>query len=185
MSDQSKKNVDKQPSRRDFLVLASSAVGGVGVLSFAWPFIHSMNPASDVLSLATIDVDLTPIAEGQALTTMWQGKPIFIKHRTAQEIEQARNVSLNDLVHKQTDADRVQKPKWLVVVGICTHLGCVPSGQKVSDNRGNFGGWFCPCHGSEYDTSGRIRRGPAPNNLVVPPYKFLTDTMIRIGQESA
>jgi ubiquinol-cytochrome c reductase iron-sulfur subunit len=175
----------KDPTRRDFLILATSAVGGVGALSFAWPFIHSMNPASDVLSLSTIDVDLKPIAMGQAITAMWQGKPVFIRHRTPEEIKAARAVPVQDLVDKQRDEDRVQKPEWLIVVGICTHLGCVPSGQKPSDNRGNFGGWFCPCHGSEYDTAGRIRRGPAPHNLPVPPYHFINDTMIRLGQEKA
>lgn len=178
-------SVKKEPTRRDFLILASSAMGGVGALSFAWPFIHSMNPAADVLSLATVDVDLKAIAVGQAITSMWQGKPVFIRHRTPQEIKEARAVPLTDLVDKQKDEDRVQKAEWLIVIGICTHLGCVPSGQKPSDNRGHFGGWFCPCHGSEYDSAGRIRRGPAPHNLKIPPYTFLSDTMIRLGQEKA
>lgn len=172
---------NKKPTRRDFLVLATSAMGGVGALSFAWPFIHSMNPAADVLSLSTIEVNLAPIVVGQAITTMWRGKPIFIRHRTPQEIKDARAVPLRELIDKQSDEERVKKPEWLIVVGVCTHLGCVPSGQKPSDNRGAFGGWFCPCHGSEYDVAGRIRRGPAPTNLHVPPYTFLNDTVIRIG----
>jgi ubiquinol-cytochrome c reductase iron-sulfur subunit len=176
---------DEAPTRRDFLILASAAMGGVGALSFAWPFVHSLNPAADVLSLASIDVDLKAIGVGQAITAMWQGKPVFIRHRTPEEIKTAQEVPLDKLIHKETDAERVQKPEWLVVIGICTHLGCVPSGQKPSDNRGSFGGWFCPCHGSEYDIAGRIRGGPAPHNLAVPPYTFLNDTTIRIGQEKA
>lgn len=170
------------PSRRDFLILASGAVGAVGAGAFAWPFIKSMNPAADVLALSAIDVDLKPIAEGQAITVMWRGKPLFIRHRTPQEIKDMSLVPLSHLKDPQTDGERFQQnPKWLVVVGVCTHLGCVPSGQKPSDNHGHYGGWFCPCHGSEYDLSGRIRQGPAPRNLEVPPYRFLNDTTIRVG----
>jgi ubiquinol-cytochrome c reductase iron-sulfur subunit len=111
----------------------------------------------------------------------WRGKPVFIRHRTPEEISQAQSVKLDDLPDPQPDSERVIKPDWLVMVGICTHLGCVPLGQKEGDNKGEFNGWFCPCHGSQYDTSGRIRKGPAPANLVIPPYEFLTDTTIRIG----
>ena len=112
---------------------------------------------------------------------MWRGKPIFIRHRTSEEIRTASNTSVSDLKHMASDESRVKNPKWLVVVGVCTHLGCVPLGQKIGDNKGEFGGWFCPCHGSHYDTSGRIRKGPAPLNLEVPPYDFVSDDIIKIG----
>ncbi len=175
-------NKNKTPSRRDFLFLTAGAVGAVGVASAMWPFIHSMNPAKDVLALASIDVDISSVAEGQAITIMWLGKPIFIRHRTTEEIERARQVDLAHLIDPASDEERFpEKPEWLVVVGICTHLGCVPTGQKPTDNKGTYQGYFCPCHGSEYDISGRVRRGPAPKNLDVPPYKFINDTTIRIG----
>ena len=172
---------EPESTRRDFLQLTAGAVGAVGVGVFAWPFLDSMNPAADTLALATIEVDLTPIALGQSITVKWQGKPVFIRHRTPEEIAAAEKVNVGDLRDRQTDAERVKKPEWLVMVGICTHLGCIPLGQKETDPKGEFGGWFCPCHGSQYDTSGRIRKGPAPKNLPVPPYAFLTDTTVRIG----
>ena len=140
-----------------------------------------MNPAKDVLALSTTEVDLAPIEEGQSLTVMWRGKPIFIRHRTSEEIRTANDAQSDELKHMASDESRVKNPKWLVVVGVCTHLGCVPLGQKVGDNKGEFGGWFCPCHGSHYDTSGRIRKGPAPLNLEVPPYDFVSDEIIKIG----
>lgn len=168
-------------SRRDFLYIATGAIGAVGVASFAWPFINSMNPAADVLALASTEVDLTPLKEGQAITVMWRGKPVFVRHRTATEIEEASKVALTDLPDPQADTDRAQKPEWLIVVGVCTHLGCVPLGQASSEPKGEYGGWFCPCHGSAYDTSGRIRKGPAPRNLDVPAYAFLNDKTIKIG----
>ncbi len=168
-------------SRRDFLQLTATAFGAVGAGVVAWPFVDSMNPAKDTLALSSTEVDLTPIAVGQAITVMWRGKPVFIRHRTAAEISAAETVDLGQLIDKQTDEERVEKPEWLVLVGICTHLGCVPVGQKTGEARGDFGGWFCPCHGSHYDTSGRIRKGPAPKNLNVPPYAFLTDSRIKIG----
>ena len=170
-------------SRRDFLILASGAAGILGVGALVYPFIESMNPAADVKASAEVEVNLKSVVVGQAITVMWRGKPIFIRHRSPEEIKAAENVNLEDLPDPQNDRMRVQKPQWLVVVGVCTHLGCVPTGQKPTDNRGAFGGWFCPCHGSVYDTSGRIRQGPAPSNLAVPPYTFLNDTAIRIGQE--
>jgi len=163
-------------SRRDFLYVAASAFGAVGAAAAIWPFINQMNPSADVLALSSTEVDLAPIAAGMIVTVVWRGKPVFISHRTAKEISEAQNVKMSDLLDPQADADRVQKPEWLVVVGVCTHLGCVPLGHQ-----GNFDGWFCPCHGSQYDTSGRVRVGPAPANLPVPPYAFLTDTKIRIG----
>ena len=167
--------------RRDFLLLSTVTIGAVGVGLAAWPFIDLMNPSKDVLALATTEVDLSPIEVGQRITVVWRGKPVFIDHRTQAEITDARQVNLDDLKDPQPDAKRVKKPEWLIVVGVCTHLGCIPLGQSTGDPRGDFGGWFCPCHGSQYDTAGRIRRGPAPRNLDVPPYEFISDTKIRIG----
>ncbi len=168
-------------SRRDFLLIATGAMGAVGTGLAIWPLIHTMNPAADVLAVSTIEVDLSPIEEGQSITVVWRGKPVFIRHRTAGEIESARSVDLKDLVNPQTDEERVQKAEWLIMLGICTHLGCIPLGQKATDTKGDFGGWFCPCHGSHYDTSGRIRKGPAPENLSIPQYTFLDDNQIKIG----
>jgi len=168
-------------TRRDFLKLTTIAMAAVGVGAFAWPFIDSMNPSAAVRALATTDVDLAPVAVGQAITVVWRGKPIFVRHRTEHDIEAAEAVPLSELKDPETDQARVQKPEWLVMIGICTHLGCVPLGQRPTDPKGEYGGWFCPCHGSSYDTSGRIRKGPAPRNLVVPEYTFTTDTSIRIG----
>jgi len=168
-------------TRRDFLYLTAGAFGVVGTASFAWPFIDSLNPAADTLAMATTEVDLSPIEVGQAITVVWQGKPVFIRRRTEAEIEEARSVDVGDLRDKQTDEERAINPEWLVMVGICTHLGCVPLGQKKTQPKGEYGGWFCPCHGSHYDTAGRIRKGPAPKNLAVPPYKFTNDTTLLIG----
>jgi ubiquinol-cytochrome c reductase iron-sulfur subunit len=168
-------------SRRDFLVLTATAAGVVGLGSAVWPFISSMNPAKDTLAQATTEVDLSPVQEGQRLTVVWRGKPVFIDHRSAEEIKKAEEVDISELRDPQKDSERVKKPEWLVIVGVCTHLGCIPLGQRPTDERGQFGGWFCPCHGSTYDTSGRIRLGPAPQNLVVPPYAFTADNQIRIG----
>jgi len=168
-------------TRREFIYLAAAATGAVGAACAVWPFIDSLNPAADTLALASIEVDLSPIAVGQAITVTWRGKPVFIRHRTEEEIAAAAAVDMADLIDPQPDSARVQKPEWLVMVGICTHLGCVPLGTKATDAKGDYGGWFCPCHGSHYDTSGRIRKGPAPLNLVVPEYTFLEDTRIQIG----
>jgi ubiquinol-cytochrome c reductase iron-sulfur subunit len=168
-------------TRRDFLYLAAGAMGAVGAGAVAWPLIDSMNPSAEVLALASTEVDLAPIAEGQRITVVWRGNPVFIDHRTTEQIQQAEAVNIDDLPDPQTDEARVTKPEWLIVVGVCTHLGCVPLGQKTGQDRGEFGGWFCPCHGSHYDTSGRIRKGPAPLNLLVPPYEFTGDTSIVIG----
>ena len=171
------------PTKRDFLKLLTGSAVAIGVGAIVWPFIDSMSPAKDVLALSSIEVDLAPVQEGQAVTVVWRGKPIFVRSRTAEEIKSAENTPLNQLIDPQSDADRVKagKEKWLVVIGICTHLGCVPLGNKTSDPRGDFGGWFCPCHGSQYDTSGRVRHGPAPSNLGLPPYAFIGDTKIKIG----
>jgi ubiquinol-cytochrome c reductase iron-sulfur subunit len=167
--------------RREFLYLATMGVGAVGAAAFAWPLIDSMNPAADTLALSSIEVDLSPIQVGQSITVTWRGKPVFIRRRTAEEIEEARAVKLEDLRDPEPDKERVQEPEWLILVGVCTHLGCIPLGQKSADPRGDYGGWFCPCHGSHYDTSGRIRKGPAPKNLQVPDYVFLDDSTVRIG----
>ncbi|MGB8842361.1 MAG: ubiquinol-cytochrome c reductase iron-sulfur subunit [Aliidongia sp.] len=168
-------------TRRDFLVLTAAAFGAVGVGAVAVPFIQSMNPAADTLALSTTEVDLTPVAVGQSITVKWQGAPVFIRHRTAKEIDEAQKVDVAELRDPQADSARVKKAEWLIVKGVCTHLGCIPLGQKPTDPRGDYDGWFCPCHGSQYDSSGRIRKGPAPRNLFVPPYAFLTDTSIKIG----
>ena len=172
----------EEPTRRDFLFMTAGAMGAIGAASVAWPFISQMNPAADVKAMSTTEVDISSIAEGQAVTVMWRGKPVFIRHRTAKEIEESKSVDLTTLRDKQSDDERFKtKPQWLVVVGICTHLGCVPLGQKTGEMKGDYDGWFCPCHGSAYDISGRIRKGPALKNLEVPSYAFISDTVIRIG----
>jgi ubiquinol-cytochrome c reductase iron-sulfur subunit len=172
---------DAKSGRRDFLNYLAVATGAVGAGAFLWPVIDSMNPSADVLALASIDVDLSPVETGQAITVMWRGKPVFIRNRTEDEIQAARSVDLDALPDPQTDEERVQEANWLVMVGVCTHLGCIPLGQKPSDPKGDYGGWFCPCHGSHYDTSGRIRKGPAPSNLPVPGYEFTSETSVTIG----
>ncbi len=171
-------------TRRDFLILTSTAMGGLGLLGLARPFIESMAPSADVLALSSVDVDISAVKVGQAITVKWREQPLFIRHRTQKEINEARIVNTAQLPDPETDEKRVEKPQWLVVIGICTHLGCVPLGQKPGENRGKYHGWFCPCHGSHYDTSGRIRLGPAPTNLVVPDYKFLNDHTIRVGLDT-
>jgi ubiquinol-cytochrome c reductase iron-sulfur subunit len=177
-------------SRRDFLLIATGAFAAVGTAFAAWPFIAQMNPDASALALASIDVDLSSLQPGESITVMWRGKPVFIRYRTESEIEAAREVPLDELRDPlarnanldenapATDENRAPAAgeQWLVMVGVCTHLGCVPLGQ-----RGDFGGWFCPCHGSHYDTAGRIRLGPAPQNLPIPPLAFISDTEIRIG----
>ena len=171
---------DKE-TRRDFLYLVTLAAGAVGTGIAVWPLINSMNPSAEVLALATAEFDLEPIQVGQRITVVWRGQPVFIDHRTPEQIARARADDQADLKDPEADSARVQRPEWLVVIGICTHLGCIPKGQRPGDPVGEYGGWFCPCHGSHYDTSGRIRKGPAPKNLVVPPYEFLDDLLIRIG----
>lgn len=172
-----------ESSRRDFLTLAGPAFLAVGGAAALWPFISQMNPDAGALALASIEVDLKGVKEGQAITVQWRGKPVFIRNRTKDEIEKARDVKLADLPDPSPDSARVKKGKenWLILVGVCTHLGCIPKGQAVGDLRGEYGGWFCPCHGSSYDTAGRIRKGPAPKNLIMPQYEFLSDTKVRIG----
>lgn len=168
----------QQPTRRDFIHIAAGAAAVGGAAMFAWPLIDQMNPAADTLALASIEFDLTKVAEGQQVTLKWRGKPVFIRYRTPAEIEAARKTPLSDLKDPQSDEDRVKAghEQFLILVGTCTHLGCVPT-----FGAGEYGGWFCPCHGSSYDTSGRIRKGPAPTNLTVPDYAYLTDTRVKIG----
>jgi ubiquinol-cytochrome c reductase iron-sulfur subunit len=175
--------MDEPVNRRDFIHIAATAFTAVGAAAALWPVIYQMNPDASALSLAAVELDLAPIQEGQAVTVMWRGKPIFVRHRTADEIKKAETTPLSDLKDPQTDDARVKpgKAQWLVMIGICTHLGCIPKGQRTGDERGQYGGWFCPCHGSVYDTSGRIRQGPAPKNLEIPPYAFESDTKIKIG----
>tara|TARA_A100000164_G_scaffold358800_1_gene370794 strand:+ start:306 stop:818 length:513 start_codon:yes stop_codon:yes gene_type:complete len=163
-------------NRRDFLFTASYTVGAIGLGATVWPFIDQMNPDSSVKALASTEVDLSQIQPGKAITVLWRGKPVFIKRRTQEEIIEAKKVNLEDLKHPEKDEDRVKKEEWLVMLGICTHLGCVPL-----SNKGEYNGWFCPCHGSHYDTSGRIRKGPAPTNMEVPKYEFVDNNTIKIG----
>lgn len=148
----------------------------MAVGSAIWPLVNQMNPDASTLALASTEVDIGKVAVGQILTVKWRGNPVFVRHRTPKEIAEAQNTPLSELKDPQTDESRVQKAEWLVLIGICTHLGCVPLGHD-----GPYDGWRCPCHGSIYDTSGRIRQGPAPSNLAVPTYAFLTDTKLKIG----
>ncbi len=167
---------EDEPSRRDLLAIATGTVGVVGLVAAAWPLVAQLEPDASTLATSTTEVDLTPIAEGQILTVTWQGKPVFVRHRTAREIDDARATPMSALIDPATDAARAPKPEWLIVVGICTHLGCVPIGHE-----GRYEGWFCPCHGSVYDTSGRVRKGPAPLNLAVPPYTYTAADKVLIG----
>jgi ubiquinol-cytochrome c reductase iron-sulfur subunit len=171
-------------TRRDFIFIAAGAAGAVGVAATVWPFIDQMNPAADTRALATTEVDLSAVTLGQQIKVMWQGKPVFVRHRTSDEVARAQRDDFANLKDPQSDADRLVqedgqpgRAEWIVLQASCTHLGCVPTFVEGS----SFGGWFCPCHGSDYDTSGRIRRGPAPTNLLVAPYVYLNDTSIRIG----
>jgi ubiquinol-cytochrome c reductase iron-sulfur subunit len=187
--------MDDHVNRRDFIHIAATAFVAIGGAAALWPLIDQMNPDATSLSLASVEIDLSPIQDGQAITVMWRGKPVFVRNRTPEEVEAAKSVSLDELkdpvarlmgnAEEKPATDQVLTKdgheQWLIAVGICTHLGCIPKGQKTGDERGEYGGWFCPCHGSHYDTAGRIRKGPAPANLAIPPYEFASDTMIRIG----
>ena len=170
MSDQ------KKTKRRDFIFTASYTLGAVGIGAAVWPLIDQMNPDASVKALSSTEVNVSEVQPGQSITVLWRSKPVFIKRRTEEEIAKARQVDLKELKDPEKDEDRAKNPEWLVMVGICTHLGCVPLG-----NKGDYDGWFCPCHGSHYDTSGRIRKGPAPTNLEVPKYEFVDSNTIKIG----
>ena len=175
-------------TRRDFLYVATAAAGAVGTVAAAWPFIDQMNPSAAVLALASVEVDISSVQPGQSITVMWRGKPTFVRRRTPAEIQQAAAVQPGQLLDglarnanieenaPATDRNRATRPEWLVVIGVCTHLGCIPLAFQ-----GDYRGWLCPCHGSQYDTSGRVRVGPAPQNLDIPPYTFVSDTRLRIG----
>jgi len=167
---------EKKTKRREFIFTASYALGAVGVGAAVWPLIDQMNPDASVKALASTEVDVSTIERGQSITVLWRGKPVFIKRRTEEEIAKAREVDLKELKHPEKDEERAKNPEWLVMLGVCTHLGCVPLGDK-----GEYGGWFCPCHGSHYDTSGRIRKGPAPTNMEIPKYEFVNSNTIKIG----
>lgn len=169
--------------KRDFIMWGAGAMGAVGAASIAWPLVAQMGKAADTLALGSIEIDLSKVAEGQQLKVLWRGAPVFVRHRTAAEIAEAESVDLADLPDPATDASRLVpgpdgnlKPQYLVQVGVCTHFGCVPVGEQ-----GDYDGWYCPCHGSHYDTSGRIRKGPAPRNLDVPPYEYISETVIKVG----
>ena len=193
MTDNNADHDGDEGTRRDFLYVATGAFGAVGVAAAAWPLINQMNPDKSVLALASVELDISSITEGSGIVIKWRGQPTFVRRRTVAEIEEARATPLEDLKDGDarsalvnegapaTDEDRTIKPEWLVLLGNCTHLGCVPLGTKEGTERGEYGGWFCPCHGSHYDISGRIRKGPAPENLGVPPYEFLSDDKIKIG----
>lgn len=169
--------------RRDFINIATVSAAGVGGLALLYPLINQMNPSADVLALASIEVDISKIAEGQAIKTMWRKQPVFIRHLTGAERAEANKVSVSELRDPQTLAERTKpgKEQWLITLGVCTHLGCVPLGAGQGETRGEYGGYFCPCHGSHYDTAARIRKGPAPTNLEVPEYAFKSDTVVQIG----
>ena len=167
---------DKKVKRRDFIFTATYALGAVGVGAAVWPLIDQMNPDASVKALASTEVDVSSVEPGQSITVLWRGKPVFIKRRTQEEIAKAREVDIKNLKHPEKDEDRAKTPEWLVMLGVCTHLGCVPLNDK-----GDYNGWFCPCHGSHYDTSGRIRKGPAPWNMEVPKYEFVDANTIKIG----
>ena len=174
---------DEGIRRRDFLNIAAVSVASVGGVALLFPLVNQMNPSADVLALAQIDVDISSIEPGQAVKTIWRKQPVFIRHLTPQEIQAANAVDTGSLRDPQTLAERTKpgKPMWLITLGVCTHLGCVPLGAAEGETRGEYGGYFCPCHGSHYDTAARVRKGPAPLNLEVPEYEFTSDTAVRIG----
>ena len=182
-----------EPTRRDFLYIATGAAATVGVAFAVWPFIDQMNPTSAVLAMASIEADISAVQPGQQVIFKWRGHPLFVRRRTPKEIAEARAVPVSELPDPlagnanlpdsapATDANRAIKPEWMVLVGVCTHLGCTPTVSTPQVPQGNYGGWLCHCHGSDYDSAGRIRKGPAPRNLAVPPYSFTTPTKIKVG----
>lgn len=185
-------------TRRDFIHIMAGAAAATGGAAAVWPLVHQMNPDASVLALSTKEVDLSAVEVGQAIKVFWQGKPVFIRRRTEAEIGEAEATTLGELIDdaarndnlsdaeatdtaRVTARDGVARPEWMILVGVCTHLGCIPLGTTAGENRGEYNGWFCPCHGSHYDISGRIRKGPAPENLLIPPYEFISDTVVKIG----
>jgi ubiquinol-cytochrome c reductase iron-sulfur subunit len=182
-----------EPTRRDFLYIATGAVAAVGAAATAWPFIDQMNPSTAVLALASIEIDISTIQAGQEITAIFRGHPLFVRHRTPAEIAQARAVAVSDLIDPvarnanlpddapATDANREFKAEWLIVSGVCTHLGCTPTMSTPQAPQGEFGGWLCHCHGSQYDVAGRVRKGPAPQNLAIPVYSFVSPTRVKVG----
>ncbi len=175
--------IDDGVRRRDFINIAAVSFAGVGAATVVLPLVNQMNPSADVLALSSTEIDISAIQSGQAIKTSWRKQPVFVRNLTPAEIAEANKVSLGDLRDPQTLAERTKEGKenWLITLGVCTHLGCVPLGAAEGEPRGDFGGYFCPCHGSHYDTAARIRKGPAPTNLVVPPYEFTSDTVVTIG----
>ena len=169
--------------KRDFIFIATGAVAAAGAASIGWPLVAQMGKAADTLAAGSIEIDISAIEEGAQLKTLWRGKPVFVRHRTQKEIDEAEATDVRECPDPESDSDRLVAkpdgtldPKFLVMVGVCTHFGCVPVGEA-----GDFDGWYCPCHGSHYDTSGRIRKGPAPKNMVIPPYAYISDTAIKVG----
>ncbi|SNS41335.1 ubiquinol-cytochrome c reductase iron-sulfur subunit [Sphingopyxis indica] len=175
--------IEEGVRRRDFINIAAVSFAGVGAVAVVLPLVNQMNPSADVLALSSTEIDISAIETGQAIKTSWRKQPVFVRNLTATEIAAANKVPLSELRDPQTLAERtkVGKENWLITLGVCTHLGCVPLGAAEGEPRGDFGGYFCPCHGSHYDTAARIRKGPAPKNLVVPPYEFTSDTAVTIG----
>ena len=174
-------NVDE--SKRDFIYIATGAVAAAGAASLAWPLVTQMAPAADTLAAGSVEIDISKIAEGQQLKVLWRGKPVFVRHRTANEISVAEETDASDCPDPEADSDRLipdtngkLRPEFLVMIGVCTHFGCIPVGDS-----GDFDGWYCPCHGSHYDTSGRIRKGPAPKNMEIPEYKYISENVIKVG----
>lgn len=188
MTDSKKQDVPfktAQPTRREFIHLTAGAMSAVGLGAVAWPFINSMNPSADVMALSSLEVDVSSIPKGETHTVMWRGRPVFVRHRTEEEVKEMRAASLKSLPDPQTDEERTRDPNWLVVVGVCTHLGCIPTQRKAmqaSVSSDKDIGWVCACHGSKYDYSGRIISGPAPKNLEVPVHEFINpNSLLRIG----
>jgi len=176
-------NDDIDEGKRDFIHLATGAAAAVGGAAVVWPFVAQMGKAKDTLALGSIEINLSGIPVGSQLKTLWRGKPVFVRHRTAKEIEEAVNTDISDCPDPQTDDERLVadkdgnlRPEFLVMVGVCTHFGCIPVGEQ-----GDYDGWYCPCHGSHYDTSGRIRKGPAPKNMEIPTYSYLSADVIKVG----
>jgi len=174
-------SIEKEDTRRDFLYIATGTVAVTGGALAAWPFLDSLNPAADIRAISKVEIDIESIEVGQRITAVWRGKPVFISHRSPDQIKRAQADDSAALSDPQLDSERVQHDEWLIVIGICTHLGCIPLGQRPNDPKGDYGGWFCPCHGSHFDTSGRIRKGPAPRNLELPDYAFTDKATVLIG----